>query len=103
MGLLDVINISHSFGDNVLYNHASFELFKGEHMGIVGQNGAGKTTLINTIIGKNIPDDGEIRWQNGVTYGYLDQYAKSNQTVTVFDFLKTAFTPLYEAEKRLNK
>ena len=58
MGLLDVINISHTFGDKVLYENASFELYKGEHMGIVGQNGAGKTTLLNSLIGEIIPDKG---------------------------------------------
>lgn len=55
MGLLDVINLSHSFGDKILYQEASFELFKGEHMGIVGRNGTGKTTLLNTLIGEIIP------------------------------------------------
>ena len=63
MGLLEAINISHSFGDKILYKNASFELFKGEHMGIVGENGAGKTTLLDSLSGKIIPDAGEIRVQ----------------------------------------
>ncbi len=102
MGLLDIIEVSHAFGDNALYRNASFELFKGEHMGIVGQNGTGKTTLLNSIIGNLIPDGGRIVWQRNVKYGYLDQYAKIDNHVTVFDYLKTAFQDMYDRESELN-
>jgi len=103
MGILDIIEVSHSFGDNNLYRNASFELFKGEHMGIVGHNGTGKTTLLNTIIGTLIPDDGRIVWQRNVRYGYLDQYAKIDRQFTVFDYLKTAFQDLYDREAELTE
>ena len=103
MGILDVKNISHSFGDNVLYDNVSFELFNGEHMGIVGQNGTGKTTLLNTLIGKVIPDKGEIYWQKNIRYGYLDQYANIDSNISVHDYMKTAFAELYKAEAELNE
>src|SRR5665647_711068 len=101
MGLLDVIDISHSFGENALYKNASFELFKGEHMGIVGHNGTGKTTLLNIIIGSIIADKGRISWQRNMKYGYLDQYAKIDSNVTVFEYLKTSFQELYQTESEL--
>src|ERR1035437_9235716 len=101
MGILDIIEVSHSFGENDLYKKASFELFKGEHMGIVGHNGTGKTTLLNTIIGSLIPDSGRIVWQRNVKYGYLDQYAKIDNNISVFDYLKTAFQELYDMESEL--
>ncbi len=44
MALLEVEDLSMSFADKNLYEDASFQLNKGEHMGIVGQNGVGKST-----------------------------------------------------------
>lgn len=102
MGLLEVINVSHSFGDKILYKNVSFELFKGEHMGLVGNNGTGKTTLLNSIAGKIIPDKGFIRWQNKISFGYLDQHAKIDTSITIIEYLKTAFERLYCIEKELN-
>ena len=44
MSLLEVEDLSMAFADKRLYDDASFQLNKGEHMGIVGQNGVGKST-----------------------------------------------------------
>lgn len=102
MALLEVNNLTHSFGDKILYQNSSFKIFKGEHVGIVGQNGAGKTTLLRSIIGCITPDSGDIRWQKGKKIGYLDQYAEINTNISIFDYLKTAFEELFEIEKKLN-
>ena len=87
MALLEVENLTHSFGDKLLYKDSSFELYKGEHMGIVGQNGAGKSTLIKILLGEILPDKGTVRWQNGINIGNLDQYAIVEEEQTIFDYL----------------
>lgn len=103
MGILKVENLRHSFKDKILYQNAKFEIFKGEHVGIVGQNGTGKTTLLRLLVGEIVPDKGQIRWQKNIKIGYLDQYADVDQTLTIFEYLKTAFYDLYAVENELNK
>ncbi|MCJ0850078.1 ABC-F family ATP-binding cassette domain-containing protein [Bacillus cereus] len=103
MSLLKVESLSHSFIDKVLYENASFDLHKGEHMGIIGQNGAGKSTLMKILVGEIIPDKGDIKWQPNIQIGHLDQYAEIDEGYTISQYLKRAFYDLYEMEKRMNK
>lgn len=101
MSLLTVKNLTQGFTEKNLYKDAAFELYAGEHVGVVGQNGAGKSTLLNILLGHTIPDTGEIRWQKGTSLGYLDQQASIEAGVTIRDYLKTAFSSLYEAEREM--
>lgn len=103
MSLLEVSNLSHAFGDKVLYKNVSMELYKGEHVGVVGQNGTGKSTLISILTGEVIPDDGMIKWQPNITIGHLDQYAVMDGNRTVHNYLRQAFSELYELERKMNE
>lgn len=103
MSLLEIKDLSHSYGDNLLYKNAQFQLNKGEHIGVVGKNGAGKSTLIKICTEQVIPDNGRIVWQTKVSIGYLDQYAEIDSHITMRKFLKSAFSKLYEIEKNLNE
>lgn len=98
MSLLEIEGLTHSFGENLLYKNAGFTLNRGEHIGIVGQNGTGKSTLIKICTEQIIPDSGRIVWQPNATIGYLDQYAEIDHTLTMKEFLKSAFTKLFEME-----
>lgn len=103
MSLLEIKNLSHSFGEGELFKDAELSLNKGEHIGIVGQNGAGKSTLIKICTEQIIPDVGRVVWQPKVVVGYLDQYAQMDVSMTLKTFLKTAFLDLYEIEKKMNE
>lgn len=102
MGLLEITQLYHSFGDMELFKGAELSLNKGEHVGLVGGNGVGKSTLIKVCTQQIIPDKGNIVWQKGITIGYLDQYANITQSITIKEFLQSAFTRLYEMEKKMN-
>lgn len=58
--LLQVRGVSKSFGGVKAVNNVSFELTKGEILGIIGPNGSGKTTLVNIITGFVKPDSGKV-------------------------------------------
>ena len=101
MSLLEITGLTHSFGENLLYKNAGFTLNKMEHIGIVGQNGTGKSTLIKICTEQIIPDSGRVIWQPNITIGYLDQYAEIDHTLTVKEFLKSAFAKLFEIETQV--
>lgn len=103
MSLLTVKDLGQSFIDKTLYEDASFVLNKEDHMGVTGQNGVGKSTLVKILTGAIVPDKGQVRWQNKIDVGYLDQYAKLSPGVTIKGFLQTAFSDLYAKEKQLNE
>lgn len=101
MSVLELENLSHAFGDRVLYRDTTFVLNKGENVGIVGPNGCGKSTLLKIIKGEIVPDVGHVKWLPQVTVGCLDQHAVTEPTLTVEAYLKTAFEKLYAAEEAL--
>jgi len=57
---LNVQNLSKSFGGLKAVNNVSFDIKKGEIVGIIGPNGSGKTTIFNVITGFYKPDDGVV-------------------------------------------
>ena len=66
-------NISKQNGHQILFIEASAALLKGEKVGLVGPNGAGKTTLFRMITGRELPDEGMVVVERGVSIGYFSQ------------------------------
>ncbi|MCO6180431.1 ribosomal protection-like ABC-F family protein [Ciceribacter sp. RN22] len=71
--MIRIDNISKSNSHRILYIEASAALNRGEKIGLVGPNGAGKTTLFRMITGEELPDEGQVSVEKGVTIGYFDQ------------------------------
>src|SRR6202012_286527 len=66
-------NVSKKVGHQILFIEASAALLKGEKIGLVGPNGAGKTTLFRMITGQELPDEGQVSTDRGITIGYFSQ------------------------------
>lgn len=71
--VIEVENLSKSFGDRLLIEDLSFKLPAGGIVGIIGPNGAGKTTLFRMLTGQEKPDGGSITVGETVHLGYVDQ------------------------------
>lgn len=100
--ILDVSNLSHGFGDRVIFDNVSFRLLKGEHIGLVGANGEGKSTFMSIVTGSMDPEDGKVTWAKNVKVGYLDQHTVLEDGMTIGDVLKSAYEDLFAMEARIN-
>ncbi|PLT34943.1 ABC-F family ATP-binding cassette domain-containing protein [Bacillus sp. V5-8f] len=71
--VLELKDISKSFGGQLILNNFSFLFKPGDRIGIVGNNGTGKSTLLNIFSGRVNPDEGEIETGQTVKLGYYTQ------------------------------
>ncbi len=101
MSILEIRNLTHRYDERYLFLDASLSINNGEHLGIVGLNGAGKTTFINIISGKLSQDDGEVLKSQNMRWGYLDQHADIDRSLTVMEYLRGAFDYLYKQNEKL--
>lgn len=99
--MLNLINITHQFADKLLYEKLNLQINKGEHVGLIGQNGTGKSTLIKIITGELLPDDGRVEFPKSSHLGYLDQYVRVDEQLSIYDFLKTAFQKDLDVEEQI--
>ncbi|WP_027582333.1 ABC-F family ATP-binding cassette domain-containing protein [Bradyrhizobium sp. Ai1a-2] len=66
-------NVSKQAGHQILFIEASAALNRGEKIGLVGPNGAGKSTLFRMIAGQDVPDEGQVAVDRGITIGHFSQ------------------------------
>ena len=71
--VVDLVDLSKGYGDQLLIDKLSFKLPPGGIVGVIGANGAGKTTLFRMITGQENPDSGAIKIGESVQLGYVDQ------------------------------
>jgi ABC transport system ATP-binding/permease protein len=87
--ILELKNISKSFGNNVLLKDFSYSFQRGEKVGIVGKNGAGKSTLLNIIQGFEPKDSGDIETGETIKFGYFSQKGLTyKEDERVIDFIR---------------
>lgn len=82
--VLEVSNLTKSFGDRVLIDGLSFSIPKGAIVGIIGANGAGKSTLFKMLSGSEQADSGSVELGDTVKLASVDQFRDSmdgNNTV----------------------
>lgn len=102
MNVLDVQNLTLSFGENTLFSNLSFDVQDKEKVGFVGVNGAGKTSLFKVITGEYTPDSGNCFISKNATLGYMQQHTCSDNK-TIWNELVSVFDDLIQTEIELDE
>ena len=86
-------NMTHCYGENILFMEADLEIDRGDRIAFVGPNGAGKSTLLRLIMGVETPEEGSARLgEHNVIASYFEQ----NQAEAL-DLNKTVIETMFEA------
>lgn len=99
--VLNVENLSLSFGENPLFENVNLEIHRGERVFLLGANGCGKTSLLKTLLGVNHAAEGRFRFGVGVDVGYYDQLqTELRADKTVIDEIWDYYPRMTETEVR---
>ena len=81
--MIQLTNISKSFGKQELFTNLDFRLNSGNRVGLVGRNGSGKSTLFKLILGEEFADDGEVLIPKNYKIGALKQHLEFSEKTLV--------------------
>ncbi|WP_010170554.1 ABC-F family ATP-binding cassette domain-containing protein [Bacillus coahuilensis] len=101
MILLQVNNISKSFGADVILENIKLEVQTNDRIALVGRNGAGKSTLLKIIAGELSYEDGEIIKPKSVDLGYLEQHTGLESSLSIWDEMLMVFRDVQELERQI--
>ena len=86
--IIELQQISKSFGNCPVIDNFSYNLLRSDRIGIVGRNGAGKSTLLHMIAGTLLPDSGNVETGTTVKIGHFSQEGRElDLNQRVYDFI----------------
>ena len=103
MALLSASNLNKSFGTDLVFRNASFEIQENDRVGLVGVNGSGKTTLFKILTGELDADSGNIYKANATVLGYMEQHVCRDLERSAYSEVLTVFSDLLAMEKELEE
>lgn len=83
--MLEVRNLTKSFGSLVLFENICFSVAQGQKVGLIAKNGTGKSTLLSIIAGHEGADSGSVVFRRDVKVGFLEQSPRFDPEETVLD------------------
>ena len=101
--MIQLTDLTRSFGDRVLFDHVTWQVSDGDRVGLCGPNGAGKTTLLRMLAGLDEPDSGGIVRPSLTTVGYLPQDGLAHSGRSLFDEASLAFASLLDARAEITR
>lgn len=94
-----VKNVSIRYGKHLAVKDVSFDLHKGDFVGVIGENGSGKTTLIKAILGALDLSTGKIEYRKDLRIGYLPQNIMRADKIFPATSMEVALMGLIEEKK----
>ncbi len=87
--IVAINNLSVRFGDRTVLSGITFNLARGDFLGVIGPNGSGKTVLLKAALGE-VSYTGSVVWASGVKIGYVPQHLDLDRylTLTLGDFIQ---------------
>ena len=101
--MLNLTNITVSFGGRDLYKNISFQINPKDKIGVVGKNGAGKSTMLKLITGEQKANSGTINTTNYLTIGYLPQELNVSSSEEILNEVLQANKKLLAINLRLDE
>ena len=100
--LVELKNVSKSFGDNVIIENSSVEIDRDDKIALIGANGKGKSTLLRIIAGVENFTNGERKWGHNVEESFYAQHQLEalNVNNTILDEMKECGSQMNELELR---
>lgn len=103
MALCSLSNLTKYYGADLIFKNITFEINKGQRLGLIGPNGVGKTTLLRILMGYEDYHDGSIFKRSDIRIDYLDQTPSYPPEWLTINVLSSAFDDIFTIQKRLQE
>ena len=101
--MISVEGLKVEFGVKPLFTDVSFVINERDRIALVGKNGAGKSTMLKILAGIQTPTEGTISIPNDCTIGYLPQVMKLQDSTTVRDEVRKAFSDISKMASKVER
>ena len=108
MSILSFLNISKYYGSDLILDHISFDINKGDKIALIGSNGEGKTTILKLILKEedvtnnyNENKISEISYLKNIKIGYLNQNLITSLDNTVMQECLLCYKEVFEIEEKM--
>ena len=103
INMISIDGLTVEFGGTTLFKDISFVINNKDKIALMGKNGAGKSTLLKIIAGDKTPTRGKVSKGDGGVIGYLPQHLMTDNSRTVFEETKLAYSELFNMEQEMEE